>query len=279
MRSIFGECPGNVRSTPPPKLCLRTVKVSRLVEPWRLMTVPSNTCTRWREPSMTRKWTLTVSPALNAGMSSRSCSRSRLSMTLIRVLLAARHARAGARQNDGQHSKRPRGAAGGGRRPRSPLRRAGRRQVVLAPSRDGAVVAGAEHLGHLVAEEGRGARVVRMLHAAAELLRERLGAQALGVAEGALQTPGDGVDDRHRRDLAAGEDEGAERHLVVGEDGVHALVKALVPPAEQHDLGLGGQLAGDGVAEGTAPRGQDDDAGAVADGGGRLAVDRLEGGG
>ena len=40
MRSILGECTGKVRSTPTPKLCLRTVKVSREVEPWRLMTLP-----------------------------------------------------------------------------------------------------------------------------------------------------------------------------------------------------------------------------------------------
>ena len=31
--SIFGECSGNVRSTPTPKDCLRTVKVSRTPEP------------------------------------------------------------------------------------------------------------------------------------------------------------------------------------------------------------------------------------------------------
>ena len=38
MRSIFGECTGNVRSTPTPNDCLRTVKVSRAPWPWRLIT-------------------------------------------------------------------------------------------------------------------------------------------------------------------------------------------------------------------------------------------------
>ena len=61
-----------VRSTPTPKLCLRTVNVSRLVEPCRLMTVPSKTWTRWRWPSTTLKWTRTVSPGPNSGTSSRS---------------------------------------------------------------------------------------------------------------------------------------------------------------------------------------------------------------
>ena len=58
MRSIFGECSGNMRSTPTPKDCLRTVNVSRTPWPWRLITTPSKTCTRRRVPSMTWKWTL-----------------------------------------------------------------------------------------------------------------------------------------------------------------------------------------------------------------------------
>ena len=37
MRSILGECTGNVRSTPTPNDCLRTVNVSRTPLPWRLM--------------------------------------------------------------------------------------------------------------------------------------------------------------------------------------------------------------------------------------------------
>ena len=65
--SIFGECTGNVRSTPTPNDCLRTVKVSRTPAPWRLMQMPSKTCTRWREPSITWKCTRTVSPALKSG--------------------------------------------------------------------------------------------------------------------------------------------------------------------------------------------------------------------
>src|SRR2546423_146163 len=81
MRSTFGECSGNVRSTPTPNDCLRTVNVSRAPDPWRLMTMPSKTWIRRRWPSMTRKWTRTVSPALNAGRPSRSWARSSCSMT------------------------------------------------------------------------------------------------------------------------------------------------------------------------------------------------------
>src|SRR3954453_20146324 len=67
--SIFGECSGNVRSTPTPNEFLRTVKVSRAPAPWRLITIPSNTWIRCRAPSITRKWTRTVSPALKRGTS------------------------------------------------------------------------------------------------------------------------------------------------------------------------------------------------------------------
>ena len=83
MRSIFGECSGNVRSTPTPNDCLRTVNVSRAPAPWRLSTMPSNTWIRARWPSITLKWTRTVSPALNCGMSARIWARSIDSMILL----------------------------------------------------------------------------------------------------------------------------------------------------------------------------------------------------
>src|SRR3954471_2844555 len=81
MRSIFGECTGNVRSTPTPNDCLRTVNVSRPPAPWRLSTIPSKTCTRRRWPSITWKWTRTLSPALNGGRFVRSWRCSRFSIT------------------------------------------------------------------------------------------------------------------------------------------------------------------------------------------------------
>src|SRR5262245_41082932 len=83
MRSTFGEWSGNVRSTPTPNDCLRTVNVSRTPGPWRLMTVPSKTWIREREPSITRKCTFTVSPALNCGRSLRSWRCSSAWITLL----------------------------------------------------------------------------------------------------------------------------------------------------------------------------------------------------
>jgi hypothetical protein len=54
MRSMIGVCTGNVRSTPTPKLTLRTVNVSRRPPPWRRITTPWNTWMRERVPSTTR---------------------------------------------------------------------------------------------------------------------------------------------------------------------------------------------------------------------------------
>ena len=94
--SIFGECTGNVRSTPTPKDCLRTVNVSRAPWPWRLITTPSKTWVRRRVPSMTWKWTRTRSPAWNAG-TRRSWARSRLSMTVLMAKRTAAGRRRGSR--------------------------------------------------------------------------------------------------------------------------------------------------------------------------------------
>src|SRR4029453_17544646 len=81
MRSIFGECTGNVRSTPTPNDCLRTVNVSRTPAPWRLSTIPSKTCTRRRWPPITWRGPRTVPPALNGGRFVRSCRCSRSAIT------------------------------------------------------------------------------------------------------------------------------------------------------------------------------------------------------
>src|SRR5437899_87020 len=59
-----------MRSTPCPKLIFRTVKLA--CGPLsRLITTPSNACTRSLSPSLIFTWTRTVSPGRNAGMSVR----------------------------------------------------------------------------------------------------------------------------------------------------------------------------------------------------------------
>ena len=97
---------GNVRSTPTPNDCLRTVNVSRAPLPWRLMTMPSKTWVRRRVPSITWKWTRTRSPAAKRG-TRRSWARSRLSMT---VLMAKGGARRRGRDRGRVQRTRPSGA-------------------------------------------------------------------------------------------------------------------------------------------------------------------------
>ena len=134
---------GNVRSTPTPKDCLRTVKVSRTPSPCRLMTTPSKTWVRRRVPSTTWKCTFTRSPDWKRG-TRRSCARSRESMTV----LMARRASAGVdpprkrrpmvadpRRGDGSARGAIRGSARG-------ARRAARRAPSSRASRPGACSAG-----------------------------------------------------------------------------------------------------------------------------------------
>src|SRR5579862_2403054 len=231
--SILGECSGNVRSTPTPKDCLRTVKVSRSPAPWRLMQTPSNTWIRCRWPSITLKWTLTVSPALNAG-TSRSW---RASMSWIAVTT-----------EDG--TRRPSG---------SQIRTGGRPGLTVAPRRHRRVIARDQHLRHLPAAEVTRARVMGILDPAAQPLRERLLAVALLLAQRAGELAGHRVDDRHRRHLAAGEDVWTDRDQLGREVVEHPLVEPLVAAAEQAQRTLGrSQLGRHRVVEAAAPRRQRD---------------------
>src|SRR2546423_9694839 len=179
MRSTFGECSGNVRSTPTPNDCLRTVNVSRAPWPWRLMTTPSKTWVRRRVPSMTWEWTLARSPGWKAG-TRRSCARSRLSMT---VLMA----------------KRRRGRI---LPPRGPLRiakSASARPALAAahppPRADLLVVAGQQHVGHLPAPVLGRPGVVRVLRLTLQRGAEGLLQRAVGMPERARQLAQDGVHD------------------------------------------------------------------------------------
>src|SRR5215212_9687006 len=86
---MIGLWTGNVRSTPTPKLTLRTVNASRTPSPAREITTPANTWIRDRFPSTTLTWTLTVSPGRKEGTSSRrDAESSSLISLLMRIFLA-----------------------------------------------------------------------------------------------------------------------------------------------------------------------------------------------
>src|SRR5215213_8856697 len=210
MRSIFGECTGNVRSTPTPNDCFRTVKVSRTPDPWRAITTPSNTWVRRRVPSMTWKWTRTRSPASKRGtFFSWRCSM--LSM----IVLIVREGVAGVKKRVA-----PSGPARASDSRRLDLERALRSAtpaLLETPLADPGVIARQQHLGHTPAAVAGGPGVVRILGRAGERLREGLLDGALSMPERPGQLPHHRVGDDHRRELTAREHVRADRDRVVGE--------------------------------------------------------------
>src|SRR5271165_1945743 len=245
-----------MRSTPTPKDCLRTVKVSRAPWPWRLMTTPSKTWTRLRAPSMTWKWTLTRSPGEKFG-TRRSCARSMVAMTLLmrkgphddsapstkwgtRTVRTAMVADVPSRPR-----RRPRSAGG----PAVPERRRALAALLAPPALDLRVMAREQHLRHLPAPELGRARVVRVLRVALQSRAEGLLGRRALIAQGAGKLAHDGVADDHRGRLAAAEDIAADRDDVGGEVLDDPLVEALVAAAQERQLGLAGQLVDERVVE------------------------------
>ena len=171
--SIFdtiGECTGKVRSTPTPKLTLRTVNVSRMPLPLRRITTPWNTCVRSRLPSTTRTCTFSVSPGANSGMSLRSWVRSTRSVAFIEegsgsrgnpAMLPARPRRPGTRA---AAPLPPAVSDPAGEEVGAPLERAAQR-LRPPPAGDPGVVAAQQHLGHRVAAELGRPGVLRVLEA------------------------------------------------------------------------------------------------------------------
>src|SRR4051812_42480485 len=247
MRSILGECSGNVRSTPTPNDCLRTVKVSRAPEPWRLMTIPSNTWVRLRVPSTTWKCTRTRSPAWKTG-TRRGWARSMLSMTP--DIEEARPA--------GWPVARARMVATRGRRLAAPPRPLA--ALLQPPLAHLAVVARQQDLRHGVAVPVVRPRVVRVLRGALERVAERLLDRAVLVPERPRQLAQHGVRHGHRRQLASRQHVVADRDDVGCQLLVHALVEALVAPAQQRQLGAARELSGQSVVEAATARRERDHA-------------------
>src|SRR3984957_17009379 len=194
---MVGECMGNVRSTPTPKLTLRTVKVSRTPPPWRRMTAPWKTWTRSRVPSTTRTFTLTVSPGRNSGMSVRRLSRSIVSvgcmggvLTSLR-LCAGRNIVAVPGQVPHVLVAQAAGAHQTFEQVGPPLRRAQER-LGAPPGRHSGMVARAQHVGYLPLPEGGGAGVLGVLEQAG---REALVGRRVLVAQHLGQQPGHGLND------------------------------------------------------------------------------------
>src|SRR6478736_6269311 len=115
------------------------------------------------------------------------------------------------------------------------------------PAGDAPVVAAAQHVGRLPTAKDGGARVLRLLEqpCLAEALRHR----ADVVAHHARQESGHGFDHQARGDLSPGEDDVADADLAVGQVLTHAVVDALVAPADQAEPCSGRQLVGQRLVE------------------------------
>src|SRR6266516_6621257 len=164
---MTGVCTGKVRSTPTPKLTLRTVIVSRTPPPCRRITTPWKTWMRERLPSTTRTCTFNVSPGRKSGTSSRRDAASRVSrvfMSRLRSRLVSYKAGLGVLAPDpgisrlnGQPHDDATPASAGRIRVSTKIRTAlgGPRPGLLgAPAGDGAVIAGEQDVRHVEAAPG-----------------------------------------------------------------------------------------------------------------------------
>ena len=140
------------------------------------------------------------------------------------------------------------------------VRAAGRgpaQRLVAAPAGDPRVVAGEQHVGHLAAAPGWPAWCSRAPRAGPSACDSSTSDSALPITPG--QQPGDRLDDRQHRDLAAVEHVVAEADLGRPRPrraGLveHPLVDALVAAAGEDQPRLGGQLVRQRLGERHAAR-------------------------
>src|SRR2546423_7080066 len=149
-----GECIRKLRSTPTPWAIRRTVNASLVPLPRQPITMPSKIWIRSRVPSTTFACTLTESPGIKDGRFLRWASASSRSMTLDTAYKDNTQLRHGLMiEQIGTSAARALSGLG------------------TAPALDLGMMAGEQHLGHLVTLEDRGSRVMRVFQ---ELIRKRL---------------------------------------------------------------------------------------------------------
>src|SRR5690606_29049537 len=262
--SMIGEWSGNTRSTPTPKLILRTVNVAVAPPPWRAMTTPSKTWIRSRPPSTTRTCTFTLSPARKLGMSSRSWAFS----SSCRSFMGApgRSVLVGAPRRT-RRQQATRGNFEEGRRPRTRTREESVSAIrsryeplpqirssllgssptlLLAPGGDSGVVARQKHVRDLLSLKLGRLRVDRLFE---EAVPEGLVCNRLRIADDPRQQAGHGFDHHESRRLSAGEHVVADRNLLVDVGVDDPLVDPFVPPADQREVLQCGEPVDDRLIE------------------------------
>src|SRR6267143_5264919 len=197
-----------MRSTPTPYETLRTVKVELRCPRFFRITTPSKIWMRSLSPSLIFVCTRTVSPTRNSGTCPRTsgltfrCSTS--SIAFARIFVSSSDYRSP--KINIPSSLLPCEQIG------APLACA-RHRLVLPPPRDLLVVPREEDLRHPQSAELGRAGVLRSFQQA--LAGEALALCGKLVAQHTGNQPGDGVDDREGRHLSTGEDEVAQRELLV----------------------------------------------------------------
>ncbi len=163
------------------------------------------------------------------------------------------------------------GAAGVLQQVRAALERA-KPTVLASPAGDLVVVAVDEHLGDRQAPEHAGASVLRPFQKAI-VAGEGIVLAAQFISQYAGKQADHGIDDRHCGHLATVEHEIAEGDLVGLQDQANALVKTFVPPAQQQQPLVAGELFDHRLVESSALRGEHDQSAGVG-----LALDFLDAG-
>src|SRR6185436_8835573 len=240
-----------MRSTPMPPETLRTVNIWREPPPLREMTMPWKIWMRSLSPSLTFTWTLTVSPGAKLGMSvrvSRDSTSFMISGMAVPSTKFVRIAQTGVwciafrprkfrTQNANAELRNQRSFLHSAfafcvlsfRRPKPtqnlpplliqlrllqqirPFRHRRPKRLFLPPLPNPLMVPRQKNLRHPHPPQLLGARVVRVVEQPAE---KRVLLDRAAVADHALDHPAGRVGDQHRRQLAAGDDEVADRDLV-----------------------------------------------------------------
>src|SRR5208337_4700880 len=241
------ESMGKIRSTPWPKLILRTVKLGCAPRD-REMTTPSNACRRSFSPSRILTCTLIVSPGPNFGMSVRRDFANSFSIMGLRITFSFLTLAL----NLGQQFLVF-------RRQRNPLQQVGTvaqrfcQSRFAAPAANLVVVAVHQHFRYAHAAKIRGPRVMRIVEqsagnagrtrsiglcgagALARELRERLLPRRILVADRARNQPRNRVHNYRRTQFATAQHIVADRNFAIRQVLADAFVHAFVASADQHD--------------------------------------------
>src|ERR1022692_2337458 len=253
MWSITRAWMGKMRSTPWPKLTLRTVMLSPMPVFLRAITVPSKACKRSLSPSLIFTCTRMVSPGRNSGVSVRLF----LLMTFVNRELCISNPNFLFYVIWGFWSP----AAGMDACPTKQVRPQARGFLQcgpLPPAADFFVISAQQNIRHLPSSKLGGTRVLRAIEHGPRMSAILKGLEHCRrfVAQYTRQQAGHGVNYDRRRQLAAAQHIIPYGQLVIGQMLGHALVHAFITPANEQQLRQAAKIVGHLLVEQAALRGE-----------------------